>query len=73
MPRNQAEPEDKSPLYELTQAAYIDDRYYEAGAQIRYDGVPGHHMDPMNDAAEAMKSKNPSKYIDPILAMTVVN
>lgn len=60
------------PQYELTEAAYIDDKYLEAGAKITYQGEPGHHMAPLNAAAEAAKKKA-RNYLDPILAMTAVN
>jgi hypothetical protein len=66
--RNQDDSE--TPRYKLTEPAYIDDILYEAGAVISYAGVPGYHMEPENAAAEAMKEKHPSKYVDPILEMT---
>ena len=75
-----------APKYRLTEAAYIDDRYLDPAAQpvdpqtgdprplfINFAGVPGHHMEPADDAAKAMKKKHNQEYIDPILAMTVVN
>lgn len=62
----------EAPQYQLSEAAYIDDVLYEPGATIKYAGIPGHHMAPLNAAAEAMVKKHPSKFIDPILAMTNV-
>jgi hypothetical protein len=74
MARNQqSEQEVETPMYELTEAAYIDDKLYTAGQRIAYEGIPGHHMEPINDSARAMKESNPSKFVDPILAMTIVN
>lgn len=65
--------EPKGPArYKLTEQAYIHDRIYEAGADIDFDGIPGHHMEPLNDAARAMKKKHNKVYQDPILAMTAV-
>jgi hypothetical protein len=62
-----------APKYKLTEKAFIDDVLYEEGATITYAGVPGHHMEPANAAAKAMRAKHPNKYIDPILAMTNVS
>jgi len=62
----------ESAKYRLTEQAYIDDKLLEVGAVIEYDGIPGHHMEPVNAVAEAAKKKAP-KYLDPILAMTAVN
>jgi hypothetical protein len=62
-----------TPKYKLTERAYIDDALLEAGAEIEYVGVPGHHMEPVNDAAKAMVKKHPHKFVDPILQMTAVN
>lgn len=58
--------------YKLTERAYIDDILHEPDAVIAYAGIPGHHMEPVNDAARAMKKKHPSNYTDPILSMTAV-
>lgn len=61
-----------TPEYELTEKAYINDVLHEVGAHIKYEGIPGYHMVPINDAAKAMVKKHPSKFTDPILAMTAV-
>nr|WP_198983062.1 hypothetical protein [Herbaspirillum sp. ASV7] len=60
------------PRYKLSEQAYINDRLYEAGTDIDFDGIPGHHMEPLNDAAKAMKKKHGKAYLDPILALTAV-
>ncbi|MGF6764061.1 hypothetical protein P3T24_004392 [Paraburkholderia sp. GAS33] len=66
------------PRYRLTEKAYINDILYDPEAQdprlheVDYEGIPGHHMEPVNAAAHYMKEKHPSKYIDPIEDMTNV-
>lgn len=55
-----------APRYKLLEPAYIDDVMYPEGAEINYAGVPGYFMEPVDDAARAMKKKHPSSYIDPI-------
>jgi len=62
----------EAPKYELTEAAYIDDVLLSPGATITYKGIPGHHMEPLNDAARAMKKKHNKAFIDPIEAMTII-
>lgn len=66
------QPQGDAPQYKLTEAAYIDDTLYAPGDAVRYVGIPGYHMEPLNQAAHAMKKKHPSKFEDPILAMTNV-
>lgn len=76
----------QTPRYRLTAKAYINDRLLDPESMavdpdsedgerkpliISYEGVPGWHMEPVNDAARAMKAKAP-KYSDPILAMTSI-
>ena len=66
------------PRYALTEKAYIDDVLYDPDSpdprfhEISYTGIPGPHMDPLNDAAVAMKEKHAARQIaiDPILEMT---
>lgn len=41
------------PEYELTRQAFFEPERLEAGTRIRYHGVPGDHMVPLNDAARA--------------------
>jgi hypothetical protein len=60
------------PRYVLNERAYIDDKLMEIGEEVEWEGLPGHHMDPLNDAARAEKAKAPD-YLDPILALTAVN
>lgn len=38
--------------YKLTQAAMINDVRYEPGTEVEYDGIPGPHMEPLDDAAK---------------------
>ena len=53
----------ETPRYRLTTAAHIAKepggrkQYLDAGEVITYDGVPGWHMQPLNDAAEAAVKK----------------
>ncbi|SIO58400.1 hypothetical protein [Paraburkholderia phenazinium] len=64
------------PRYRLTEKAYINDILYDPEAQnpnlheVDYEGIPGHHMEPVNEAARVMKEKHPGDYVDPIEAMT---
>ena len=60
------------PRYELTEKAYINDVLLEVGQEVDYEGVPGHHMEPVNDSARAAKAVAPV-YMDPILALTAIN
>jgi hypothetical protein len=59
-----------APKYRLNEAAYIDDKLYQEGDFINYDGIPGFHMDAADKAAEDMKKKYPSVKPDPIAEMT---
>jgi len=38
--------------YKLTQPAIIDDAQREVGFEFDFDGVPGRHMEPLDDAAK---------------------
>jgi len=38
--------------YRLTAAAIIDDVQREIGFEFEFDGVPGPHMEPLDDAAK---------------------
>lgn len=62
------------PQYRLTEPAYIHDVLYEAGASIYFEGVPGPHMEPLNDAAQAMVDKHTKamQKHDPINELTLV-
>jgi hypothetical protein len=41
--------------YKLTAAAIINDRQYEIGEEVEFDGVPGPHMEPLDaDAKKAV-------------------
>lgn len=78
LPEDEIEVEapDERPQYRLTEQAYIEDRLLEPGALIRYEGVPGHHMKPVNAAAKAHCKElwpdgRPS-YLDPIQSMAIV-
>lgn len=58
------------PRYKLTEAAYLkseEDRFermYEPGEEIEFVGVPGYHMEPLNEAAEAMVEKHKPQQFD---------
>lgn len=41
------------PEYELTRQAFFEPNRLEAGTRIRYRGIPGDHMVPLNAAARA--------------------
>lgn len=60
------------PQYKLTEPAYIHDVLYEAGATIWFDGIPGYHMEPLNDAARDMIEKHKPRHSDPIRDLTVL-
>lgn len=62
------------PQYRLSEPAYIHDVLHEMGASIYFEGVPGPHMEPLNDAAQAMVEKH-SKAMekrDPINDLTLI-
>lgn len=43
-----------APLYRVTKKAhFIDGRLYEPGAEVRYAGIPGTLLEPLDKAAEA--------------------
>jgi hypothetical protein len=60
------------PQYQLTEKAYIHDVLYEPGASVYFDGIPGPHMEPLNDAAKEMVKKHPPQGGNPIDALTMV-
>ena len=72
----QAKPEvdESKPRYELTEAAYIGDVLHQEGAEIEFDGIPGPHMIPLNEAAEQQCEKYDAAMTphDPIHALTMV-
>lgn len=61
------------PQYKLTEPAYIDDKYLEAGAAIYFTGVPGAHMHPLNDAAQAMIDKHKPVKVDPVEKLSMLS
>ena len=55
--------------YKLTAAAIIDDVQRDAGFEFEFDGIPGPHMEPLDDAAkkavaERDKAKPPEIGLD---------
>lgn len=63
----------EAPKYRLEEVAYIGDVMYEKEAVIEWHGIPGWHMEPVNEAAKAMKAKHPSSRPSPIDEMTNLN
>jgi len=60
------------PKYRLTEAAAMHDRVYEADSIVEFDGIPGPHMEPLNEAAHGMvKKHNPSGTTDPVSGITI--
>jgi hypothetical protein len=47
------EPEE-APRYMLLSSAFIDDGYRRAGTIVECQGIPGEHMQPLNDAARQL-------------------
>jgi hypothetical protein len=52
--------------YKLREAAVVGDRYYGAGEEVEFDGVPGPHMEPLDAdakkvAAAADKREAPAR------------
>lgn len=70
MSQQQAQSQRETPKYRLEECAYINDVMYEKEAVIEWRGIPGWHMEPVNDAARAMKDKHPSVRPDPIADLT---
>lgn len=70
MAREQITQDTEKPRYRLVTQAYINDILYEPDQVITYEGVPGWHMAPENEAARLMKEKHPQKQPDPIEEMT---
>ena len=66
------------PRYRLAEKAYIDDILYDPESpnpdlhEVNYEGVPGWHMEPVNEAARLTKEKHPSTYYDPIGDLTKI-
>jgi hypothetical protein len=75
---NAAKNDREVPRYRLTEKAYIDDILYDPESpnpalhEVDYKGVPGWHMEPVNEAARMMKEKHPSTYYDPISGLTKI-
>ncbi len=69
-----SEVDDSKPRYELTEQSYLGDVLYEEGAEVVFEGVPGPHMIPLNEAAEKMCEEHSKamQVVDPIQALTVV-
>jgi hypothetical protein len=47
------------PKYRLLAAAVIDGAVREAGEEIEFEGTPGHHMEPLDKAAERAVKEMP--------------
>ena len=45
------------PVYELKEPMFIAPHYIKAGVIIEFDGEPGPHMEPRNDAAKSMMER----------------
>ncbi len=66
----------EEPRYRLAAAAHISPapgqrvQFLDAGAEIIHNGVPGWHMEPINDAARAAVKKTfPDGQVDPERSM----
>lgn len=74
------------PRYELAKQSYFDaevtafrrgERIHapglllEPGDEVEYEGVPGHHMIPLNDAARAAAEKA-LPYVDPVERLPLI-
>lgn len=46
-------PSTEVPEYRVLQRSYFSPETVEPGARIRYAGLPGNHLEPLNDAARA--------------------
>lgn len=74
----QAEGSSEPPKYRLTEPAYVNDRFYDqhlidgGKAVIFFEGIPGAHMHPMNEAARAMVKKHQPKRVNPVDELTIV-
>jgi len=45
------------PRYRINEAHFLDNKYYEAGAIVDWDGAPSKHMTPVEQVAEERKAK----------------
>jgi hypothetical protein len=66
-----AEAEEEIPLYKLTERAYLNDVLHEVDAEVEFEGMPGHYMIPLNDAAVAMVEAYPPTNMDPINSIPI--
>jgi hypothetical protein len=53
------------PKYRLLSAAVIDGALIEAGREVEFDGVPGRHMQPLDEAAKKREVPGPAP-LDPL-------
>ena len=73
------------PRYQLIEKAYIDDILHDPESRpmdpeteerkpllVYFDGIPGPHMIPVNEAAKKMVEKHPTVMQDPIAALSIV-
>lgn len=44
----------ETPLYRALEESYVSGRLVPAQGEVAYDGLPGAHLEPINDAAEAV-------------------
>ena len=67
--------QDNRPQYRLTAESYIEDHLLQPGALVRYEEVPGWHMEPVNAAAKAkcnaLWPNGRPPYVDPIQSMSM--
>lgn len=47
--------------YKVLSRSFINDRIYEPGTEVEYDGVPGSNLMPVDNAAKEAAKKRPSK------------
>lgn len=64
------------PRYQLMQDTFIAPHLIKAGKIIDYDGEPGPHMSPLNEAADAMMAAyykaKPEASINPVQQLPIV-
>jgi hypothetical protein len=65
----------EQPRYRLTQTAYMApvpgemERVLPAGTEVVYEGVPGEHMEPANDAAKDIVKATPPRTLRPEMSL----
>lgn len=63
----------EKPKYRVLRLSHIHNNLWPEGAEIEYDGEPGSALEPINDAAKAVKAKVTGKAAEAVTSAKPIN